>query len=57
MKGGEDDPAHRQDLCGEGKDGAFDEVGSKGKLNIIVASQIEQDNFVKKYLPCLVVPV
>ena len=35
----------------------FDEVGSKRKLNTIVAIPIERDNFVQKNLPCLVVAV
>jgi hypothetical protein len=36
---------------------AFDEVGSKHRLNTIVAIPIERDNFVQKYLSSLVVIV
>ena len=48
---------HARLLWTEVSASAFDEVGSRHKPNTIVATPIEQDNFVKKYLSCFIVQV
>jgi len=45
---------HARLLWARASASAFDEVGSKRRLNTIVAIPIERDDFVQKYLSCLI---